>query len=161
MTMKWAKLIMAYVFGCAHRHTTWPHCAPRGFDYVCCLECGRELPYSMRRMGIVTEEEQVEDRLFGWAELSDRGSDLMSAFPEMGARVVVVLGGTWLKSSTLGIFSHGARGGHILHVDTSCQVSCTNRQVLLQQQMGIRRHGSGGSSAPYERLGVQCHAGRV
>ena len=60
--MTWINWILAYVFDCVHRRTTWPHRDRRGLDYVCCLECGRELPYSMRWMCIVTSEEQLEDR---------------------------------------------------------------------------------------------------
>jgi hypothetical protein len=59
--VKWIKWILAYVFDCVHRHTTWPHRNRGGFDYVCCLDCGKELPYSMRRMSIVTTKEQVAD----------------------------------------------------------------------------------------------------
>ena len=62
--MKAIKWVLAYVFDCVHSHTTWPHCNRRGLDYVCCLDCGRELPYSTRRMRIVTSEEQLEDRAF-------------------------------------------------------------------------------------------------
>lgn len=67
--MSWVMWILAYVFGCVHRRTTWPHRNRRGFDYVCCLECGEELPYSTRRMGIVTREELLADRnVEGWKE---------------------------------------------------------------------------------------------
>jgi hypothetical protein len=62
--MKWIEWILAYVFDCVHRHTTWARCDRRGLDYVCCFDCGRQLPYSTRRMSIVTIEEQVEDRTF-------------------------------------------------------------------------------------------------
>lgn len=54
--MKWIKWVLAYVFDCVHRRTTWPHRNSRGFDYVCCLECGKELPYSMRKMSIVAKK---------------------------------------------------------------------------------------------------------
>ena len=64
ITVKWIKRILAYVFDCVHRHTTWPQRDRRGLDYVCCLDCGRELPYSIRRMSIVTTEERIEDRAF-------------------------------------------------------------------------------------------------
>jgi hypothetical protein len=62
--MKCMKWILAYVFDCVHRHTTWPHRDQRGLGYVCCLDCGKKLPYSTRRMSIVTIEEQLEDRTF-------------------------------------------------------------------------------------------------
>jgi hypothetical protein len=72
--MSWAKWILAYLFDCIHRHTTWPQRDRRGLDYVCCLDCGKELPYSMRRMSIVSKEEQLEDQSRqGWEELSPVG----------------------------------------------------------------------------------------
>ena len=73
--MRWLKWILAYLFDCIHRHTTWPHRDRRGLDYICCLDCGKELPYSMRRMRIVSKEEQLEDRSRQtWEELSPGGS---------------------------------------------------------------------------------------
>ena len=57
--MNWLKWILAYMFDCVHPHTTWPHRDRAGFAYVCCLDCGRELPYSLERMRIVTREELV------------------------------------------------------------------------------------------------------
>jgi hypothetical protein len=63
--MKWLKWtlqwIYAHIFGCIHRHTTWPHRNPSGFDYIRCLDCGGELPYSLRQMRIVTSEELLEE----------------------------------------------------------------------------------------------------
>jgi hypothetical protein len=62
--MNWLKRILqriyAFVFGCVHRHTTWPHRNTAGFDYLRCLDCGAELPYSLQQMRIVTAEERVE-----------------------------------------------------------------------------------------------------
>jgi hypothetical protein len=66
--VKWIKWILAFVFDCVHHHTTWPHRDRRGLDYVCCLDCGRELPYSTRRMSIVTIEEELEDHAFDGRE---------------------------------------------------------------------------------------------
>jgi hypothetical protein len=60
--MRWLKWVLAYLFDCIHRHTTWPQRDRHGLDYVCCLDCGKELPYSMRRMSIISKEEQLEDR---------------------------------------------------------------------------------------------------
>jgi hypothetical protein len=57
--MNWLKWILAYMFDCVHPHTTWPHRDRAGFTYVCCLDCGRELPYSLERMSVVTREELV------------------------------------------------------------------------------------------------------
>lgn len=66
--MIWLKWILAYLFHCVHPNTTWPHRDRAGLTYVCCIDCGRELPYSLRRMSIVTSRErqvepQIETRL--------------------------------------------------------------------------------------------------
>jgi hypothetical protein len=53
---------LAYLFDCVHPHTTWPHRDRAGLAYVCCLDCGRELPYSLDRMKIVTKEEVLADQ---------------------------------------------------------------------------------------------------
>jgi hypothetical protein len=61
-TMTWAKWIFAYLFDCVHVNTTWPQRGRTGTDYVCCVECGREFPYSTQLMRIVGKEAQLEDR---------------------------------------------------------------------------------------------------
>lgn len=57
--LKW---IWNCLFGCNHRHTTWPHRDLAGFDYLCCLDCGKQLLYSVIRMSVVTTEELLQDR---------------------------------------------------------------------------------------------------
>jgi hypothetical protein len=70
--MTWAKWILAYLFDCVHLKTSWPHRGRTGLDYVCCLDCGREFPYSTRLMSIVSKKEQLKDRsLCSWAELGN------------------------------------------------------------------------------------------
>jgi hypothetical protein len=59
--MSWPKWILAYLFDCVHPHTTWPHRDRAGLAYVCCIDCGRELPYSVQQMKIVTRQERVLD----------------------------------------------------------------------------------------------------
>ena len=63
--MNWFKWMLqwiyACIFGCFHRHTTWPHRNPAGFDYIRCLDCGAELPYSLRQMRTVTSEELLQE----------------------------------------------------------------------------------------------------
>src|ERR1700747_567771 len=59
--MSWLKWILAYLFDCVHPHTTWPHRDRVGLAYVCCIDCGRELPYSVQQMKIVTRQEQLQD----------------------------------------------------------------------------------------------------
>ena len=56
--LKW---IVAYLYDCVHPHTTWPHRDRVGPAYVCCIDCGRELPYSVQQMKIVTRQEQLQD----------------------------------------------------------------------------------------------------
>src|SRR5215469_14002366 len=50
--------IWAYLFDCVHFHTTWPHQNQFGHAYVCCLDCGREMPYSLEYMRIVEPDRQ-------------------------------------------------------------------------------------------------------
>jgi hypothetical protein len=51
--MSLLRWIWAYLFDCVHSHTTWPHQNQFGLAYVCCLDCGREMPYSLEQMRIV------------------------------------------------------------------------------------------------------------
>jgi hypothetical protein len=60
--MSWLSWILAYFFGCVHPHTTWPRRHRAGFVYVACLDCGRELPYSLDQMSVVTREQLLADR---------------------------------------------------------------------------------------------------
>ena len=60
--MKLLDWLWTLFFGCFHRRTTWPHRHRVGFDYVCCLDCGKELPYSLELMRIATREELLQQR---------------------------------------------------------------------------------------------------
>jgi len=53
--MSWLRWIWAYLFDCVHSHTTWPHQNQFGLAYVCCLDCGREMAYSLEYMQIVRQ----------------------------------------------------------------------------------------------------------
>jgi hypothetical protein len=68
--MTWAKWIAALLFGCVHRHTTWPQRKRTGLDYICCLDCGREFPYSIEFMRVLSEEKQAKNRSrYRWARI--------------------------------------------------------------------------------------------
>src|SRR5215470_6315096 len=54
--MSLLKWIWAYLFDCVHPHTTWPRQNQFGLVYVCCVDCGREMPYSLDYMRIVEED---------------------------------------------------------------------------------------------------------
>ena len=54
--MSLLRWIWAYLFDCVHFHTTWPHQNKFGLAYVCCLDCGREMPYSLEYMQIVRQD---------------------------------------------------------------------------------------------------------
>jgi len=54
--MSLLRWIWAYLFDCVHSHTTWPHQNQSGLAYVCCLDCGREMPYSLEYMQIVEQD---------------------------------------------------------------------------------------------------------
>lgn len=66
--LNWLKWILAF-FDCLHPHTTWPRRHRAGFAYVACLDCGRELPYSLEQMKIITRVELLADRKgYAWQE---------------------------------------------------------------------------------------------
>ena len=48
--------IWAHLFDCVHFHTTWPHQNHLGHAYVCCLDCGTEMPYSLEYMQVVRRD---------------------------------------------------------------------------------------------------------
>jgi hypothetical protein len=52
--MRWLKWILAYLFDCVHPRTTWPRRNATGLVYIRCIDCGRELPYSLKYMNIIT-----------------------------------------------------------------------------------------------------------
>jgi hypothetical protein len=80
--MRWLKWILAYLFDCVHPHTTWPHRDQAGLAYVCCVDCGRELPYSVRQMKIVTRQERAQELSQTvertWVGADDRESQLLT-----------------------------------------------------------------------------------
>jgi hypothetical protein len=59
--MSWLQWIVACLFDCVHPRTTSPHRDRVGLAYGCCIDCGRELPYSVQQMKIVTRQEQLQD----------------------------------------------------------------------------------------------------
>ena len=61
--MSWPKWILAYLFDCVHPHTTWPRRNATGLVYICCVDCGRELPYSLKYMSIITDQD------FRWTQI--------------------------------------------------------------------------------------------
>src|SRR5215472_12535306 len=53
--MSLLRWIWAYLFDCVHSHTTWPHQNQSAHAYVCCLDCSREMKYSLEYMRIVRQ----------------------------------------------------------------------------------------------------------
>ena len=54
--MSLLRWIWAYLFDCVDSHTTWPHQNRFGHAYVCCIDCGREMPYSVEHMQIALQD---------------------------------------------------------------------------------------------------------
>src|SRR6266851_8288413 len=80
--MSWLMWILAYLFDCVHPHTTWPHRDRTGLAYVCCIDCGRELPYSVQQMKIVTRQKQLQDLSQTGTNISPCGGARISASHE-------------------------------------------------------------------------------
>jgi hypothetical protein len=57
--MSLLRWIWAYLFDCVHSHTTWPHRKRFGHAYVCCLDCGREMPYSLEFMKVIGHDRKL------------------------------------------------------------------------------------------------------
>ena len=73
--MTWARWILAYLFDCVHLKTTWPQRGRNGLDYVCCLDCGKEFPYSTELMSIISKGEQLTNRSqYGWTKVENARS---------------------------------------------------------------------------------------
>jgi hypothetical protein len=60
--MSLLRWMWAYLFDCVHSHTTWPHRNQFGFAYVCCLDCGREMAYSLENMRIIGLKDRSAQR---------------------------------------------------------------------------------------------------
>ena len=71
--MRFLRWIWAYLFDCVHFHTTWPHQDQLGHAYVCCLDCGTEMPYSLEYMQIVRQ---------------DRKPNTLSRFPATASLII-------------------------------------------------------------------------
>lgn len=72
--------IFSYIFGCRHEHHTWPQ-KPKLWNpitgqrrpvaaevtdhYICCLDCGAELPYDLGNMRILASKRQERAYLKG------------------------------------------------------------------------------------------------
>lgn len=98
--MTWIKWMLAYLFDCAHLKTCWPQRGRNGLDHVCCIECGKEFPYSTRLMSIVSKEEQLKDRgQYSWAELGNIRSVPMA---RSNAKVSIVTFGAFGRELRLG-----------------------------------------------------------
>ena len=69
--MSWLKWILDYLFDCFHPRTSWPHRDHLGRVYVCCLDCGRQLPYSMEYMRIISRKDEFQGER-GWGVLDAR-----------------------------------------------------------------------------------------
>ena len=87
--MNWLKWILAYFFDCVHPRTTWPHRDRAGLAYVCCLDCGRELPYSLELMKIATRNERQPERArqsFNWNGVTHRRRHVRCAVLQFTSR---------------------------------------------------------------------------
>ena len=97
--------IWAYLFDCVHCHTTWPREDKFGHAYVCCTDCGREMPYSIEYMQIIRPDRE--------RTLSD------SRFP---ATASLIIAGTLLlltpSSAVAGIAQPSVVQSHAAHYDS-------------------------------------------
>lgn len=123
--MSLLRWIWAYLFDCVHPHTTWPHQNQFGLAYVCCLDCGREMPYSLEYMQIV-----VQDR-----KRNRWDSRLPETAPLVIAGALLLLIPTYAAAQTAArsmLSRHGHRLQLRMHTEFDCQTSPRPGSSLLQ-----------------------------
>jgi hypothetical protein len=114
--MSLLRWILAYLFDCVHPHTTWPHQNRFGHAYVCCLDCGREMPYSLEYMRIVKQDRK-------WSLLGSRPQATASLFAgvlllltasyaaaDARTRTAVV---SWFSEISQSVRQHGSTPGSL------------------------------------------------
>jgi len=105
--MSLLRWIWAYLFDCVHPHTTWPHQNQFGLAYVCCLDCGREMPYSLEYMQIIRQDRQRT----AWA------SPLPATTSLVVAGVLLLL----TPSYALGASGRALTSGFNVQAQTTCE----------------------------------------
>jgi len=113
--MSLLRWLWAYLFDCVHSHTTWPHQNQFGLAYVCCLDCGREMPYSIEYMQIVGQDRR-------WNTWNSR-------FP---ARTPLILAGALLlltPSDALAQTAHSSAG--------QSQTACDDNNITPTLVIGV------------------------
>ena len=125
--MSLLRWIWAYLFDCVHSHTTWPHQNQLGLAYVCCLDCGREMPYSLEYMQIVRQTGKSPRRA---------SSDV----PVESVAVRRILAGVILLGAILALQEKANATGLPSTVNSLAQTSC---EVDLLGRMDAREVFSG------------------
>jgi hypothetical protein len=125
--MSLLRWIWAYLFDCVHSHTTWPHQNQLGLAYVCCLDCGREMPYSLEYMQIVRQTGKSPRRA---------SSDV----PVESVAVRRILAGVILLGAILALQEKANATGLPSTVNSLAQTSC---EVDLLGRMDAREVSSG------------------
>jgi hypothetical protein len=94
--MNLPRWIWAYLFDCVHSRTTWPHQNQFGHAYVCCLDCGREMSYSLEYMHIGEQTDRSARR----ASPDALKESQLSVVPAVARRILtwLILLGTILAS---------------------------------------------------------------
>jgi hypothetical protein len=117
MAYSLGKWIWAYLFDCVHSHTTWPHQNRLGHAYVCCLDCGREMPYSLEYMRILGETDKPARR----------------ALPDAPARSIVsrrILAGFFLLLIILAAQDKASAGDFPSSFNKRAQTACEAEMLV-------------------------------
>jgi len=125
--MSLPRWIWAYLFDCVHSHTTWPRKNHLGLAYVCCLDCGREMPYSLEYMQIVRQTGRSRRRA-------------SSDAPVESVAVRRILAGVILLGAVLALQEKANATGVPSTVNSLAQTSC---EVDMLGRMGAREVLSG------------------
>jgi hypothetical protein len=115
--MSLLRWIWAYLFDCVHIRTTWPHQNRFGHAYVCCLDCGKEMPYSVEYMRVVEQT----DRSARKASPDAPQEVQISVVPAVARKMLagVILLGTILASQ-----QKANAVDHTSHLNVQTQAAC-------------------------------------
>ena len=125
--MSFLRWICAYLFDCPHSDTTWPHQNQFGQAYACCLDCGREMPYSLEYMKIVRQGRKGNT----WRSRSAAKASLI---------VAGVLAGIMLMGTVLGSQELASASDIPLRFNVEAQTAC---EAELLRGMDAREIFSG------------------
>jgi hypothetical protein len=145
--MSLLRWICAYLFDWVHFHTTWPHKNEFGQVYVCRLDCGREMPYSIESMRIVAQTDSSARK----ASPDPLNAAQLSVVPAVSRRILtgLILLGAILASQVKASATDSGSSFNIQR-QTACETEMLN-------QMDAREVFSGKAYEEVTKVAQEYH----